>query len=188
MSPEITDRPKAIYWWIPLIFGVVFILVGFWILSQPVESFEKITRFIGVIILISGTTQLFFTLQYRKSIPGWGYQLLGDLFDLAIGVALVLNPAILLTIITLFVGFWLIANAISIFMRAAEARKANYKYWTWELALGIFLIVLALLFLWHPMALSFTLAIWTALAFIVLGVFRIVLTFRLRQHRIRTEI
>jgi hypothetical protein len=40
--------------------------------------------------------------------------------------------------------------------------------------------LLAFIFLWHPMILGATFAIWAAIAFILLGVFRITLTFRLR--------
>ena len=185
MSQDTTKKRNPVLLLAPLLFGLVFILIGIWIFRAPVESFEKITILIGIIILISGTTQLIFTLSNRGGIPGWGFQLTGDLFDLAIGIVLLVNPGILLKVITLFVGVWLIANSISIIMRAAEARKDKRRYWTWEFGLGIFLIVLAALFLWHPMFLGLTIAYWTAMAFITLGIFRIVLAFKLRKLRIR---
>ena len=181
MNQDIIEARKPLYWWVPLLFGVVFILIGYWILRSPEESFEKITKFIGIIILISGAIQLFFTLKNRRGTPGWGFQLAGDLFDLALGTALVVNPSLLLKLITLFVGIWLIANSISIFMKAAEARKDQKDAWTWEFALGVFLMLLAVMFLWHPMLFGISIAIWTGLAFIILGIFRIVLTLRLRK-------
>ena len=116
MNQDVIESKKPLYWWIPLLFGIVFILIGYWILRSPEESFEKLTKFIGIIILISGAIQLFFTLKNRRGTPGWGFQLAGDLFDLAVGTALVVNPTLLLKLITLFVGIWLIANSISIFM------------------------------------------------------------------------
>lgn len=183
MNQEIIEVKKSQYWWIPLLFGVVFILIGYWILRSPLESFEKITRVIGVIILISGFMQLFFTIKYNRGTPGWGFQLAGDIFDLALGVTLIVNPSLLLKLITLFVGIWLIANSISLFMKAAESRKDENDYWAWEFALGLFLMVLAVAFLWHPMLLGISIAVWTALAFIILGIFRIVLTLRLRKMR-----
>ena len=181
MNQEVTIERKHQYWWTPLVFGVIFIGIGYWILRSPEESFEKITKFIGIIILISGAVQLFLTIKNRRGTPGWGFQLAGDLFDLAVGIALVANPSLLLKLITLFVGIWLIANSISIFMRAAEARKEQNRLWVWEFALGVFLMLLAVIFLWHPMFLGISIALWTGLAFVFLGVFRIVLTFRLRN-------
>jgi uncharacterized membrane protein HdeD (DUF308 family) len=38
--------------WVPLLFGVIFIITGIWILRSPIESYEQITKMIGVIILI----------------------------------------------------------------------------------------------------------------------------------------
>lgn len=171
------------YWWVPLLFGVAFLVVGWWMLRQPEESFAQITKFIGVIILVSGAVQLIFTLRHREGIPGWGFQAAGDVFDLVVGTALVVNPGLLLTLITLFVSIWLIVNAVTIFMRAAEARKDGLEFWSWEFALGVVLMVLAVLFIWHPMALGMTIAIWTGLAFVILGAFRIVLTMRLLSLR-----
>ena len=188
MNQEITESRKAKYWWVPLLFGVAFVLIGYWILRSPEESFERIAKFIGVIILLSGISQLIITLAHRKGMPGWGFQLAGDLFDVAVGLTLLVNPTLLLKLITLFVGVWLIANSISIFMKAAESRKDQHPYWKWEFALGVFLMVLAAIFLWHPMFLLKSIAIWTALAFIFLGIFRIVLTFRLRSLRMRQEL
>jgi uncharacterized membrane protein HdeD (DUF308 family) len=169
------------YWWVPLLFGVALLLIGIWILRAPQESFEKITKIIGVIILISGSSQLIFTLAYRKMIPGWGFQFMGNLFDLAIGIILILNPTILLKVITLFVGAWFLVTSISILIRALQARRAGQGARTRELVLGIFFLVLAVIILWHPMVLGLTIAIWTAMAFIILGVFRIVMTLRLRN-------
>ncbi len=181
MNQEAIISRKTQYWWIPLLFGFVFVLIGFWILRSPEASFEKITKFIGVIILISGAIQLFFTIRDLRGTPGWGFLLAGDIFDLVVGITLIVNPSLLLKLITLFVGIWLIANSISIFMKAAVARKDQNKYWVWEFGLGLLVMLLAIIFLWHPMLLGASIAVWTGLAFIFLGIFRIVLTLRLRK-------
>ena len=182
MNPDTVEKRRLPYWWVPLLFGVIFILIGIWILRSPAESFEKITKFIGVIILVSGTTQVLFSVTNRKGLPGWGFQLSGGIIDLAIGIILIVNPAILLKIITIFVSVWLIVNSVTIIMRAAESRQAKRAYWKWELILGIILLLLAILFIWHPLFLGFTIAIWTATAFMILGIFRIALTIRLKRH------
>lgn len=185
MNMDATQKGQPSYWWVPMLFGVIFIITGIWILRSPVESYEQITKMIGVIILVSGTTQILFTIGNRKAIPGWEFQTVGGLIDLVIGIILILNPAILLKIITLFVGIWLIVNSITLIKRAMEARKVKQNYWKWELGLGLLLLLLAVLFLWHPMMIGFTIAIWSAWAFIILGIFRIALTIRLRRHSLQ---
>ena len=182
MIVDATEKNIPSYWWVPLLFGVIFIITGIWILRSPVESYEQITKMIGVIILVSGTTQILFTVSKRKTIPGWEFQATGGLIDFVIGIILILNPSILLRIITLFVGIWLIVNCVTLIKRGLEARKENRGYWKWELILGAMLLLLAILFLWHPMVIGFTIAIWSAWAFIILGVFRIALTIKLRRQ------
>ncbi len=183
MNQKASVNKKFTYWWIPILFGIIFIAAGVWILKAPGESFETITTIIGVIILISGTTELFLNIYNRRTIPGWGYQLTGALVNLVIGLILLINPAILLKIITVFVAIWLIVGSVMVIMMAAEARQVNRAYWKWELILGVFLLLLAILLLWHPMILGFTIAIWTGLAFIILGLFRIVLAIRMKKMR-----
>ncbi|MFH0757040.1 MAG: DUF308 domain-containing protein [Bacteroidota bacterium] len=182
MNPEKTEKRNLTYWWFPLVFGVIFILIGLWILKAPVESLKTLTKVIGLIIVVSGTAQVLFTATNRKGIPGWGFQLTGGIIDMVIGVVLIVNPGILLKIITLFVGVWLIFNSVTVIMKAAEARQANRSYWKWELIFGVALLLTAILFFWHPMILGTTIGLWTALAFIILGLFRIVLTFRLKSN------
>ena len=178
---DASEKKALTYWWVPLLFGVLFIGTGIWIFKAPAESFATFTKVIGVVILVSGTTELFLTISKRRGIPGWGLQLTGGLIDMVIGIILILNPSILLKIITLFVAAWLIVSSVTVIMRASAAKQSDHAYWKWELILGVFLLLLAILLLWHPLILGFTIAIWTASAFIILGVFRIVLTIRLRR-------
>jgi uncharacterized membrane protein HdeD (DUF308 family) len=78
------------YWWFPMLFGVLFIIIGIWILSSPEESMTVITRIIGALALVSGTAQIIVTLLHRRGIPGWGIQLVSGSLDLALGFLLVL--------------------------------------------------------------------------------------------------
>ncbi len=187
MNQEITAKPRLTHWWIPMIFGLIFIAIGVWILSAPAESFEQIIKFIGVIILVSGTAEIFLTIYKRRAIPGWGYQLTGGLIDMAIGLILILNPSILLKITSIFVAIWLTISSIMVLRRAFEFKGENRDIWRWELILGIVLLLLAILLLWHPMILGLTIAIWTAAAFIAMGVFRISMTIRLKRISSKIE-
>jgi len=177
-----TSANRFPYGLVPILFGVIFIALGLWIFLAPEESYTLLTKLIGVILLVSGTTQLLFSISNRGWIPGWGFSLFGGAIDLVLGVVLVINPEILLKVVALFVGIWLIVSGINLLVRAREARKVGAGYWKWELGLGITYLALAVIFLWHPMILGITIAIWSALAFIILGIFRIAWTIRLKRH------
>lgn len=187
MTEEMIAGKKQTYWWVPMIFGAIFIATGIWILKAPAESFAKISMFIGIIILMSGTSGLFLTIMNRRGIPGWGFQLAGALIDIGIGLILLINPEILLKIITIFSAIWLTISGVLILRRAFEFRERENDHWRWEMILGIVLLLLAILLLLHPMILGLTIAIWTAVAFIALGVFRIALTIRLKRLKSKIE-
>ena len=101
---------------------------------------------------------------------------------MAIGLILILNPEILLKIITIFAAVWLTISGIVVLRRAFQFREGERDIWRWELILGIVLLLLAIILLLHPMILGLTIAIWTAIAFIALGIFRISLTIRLKRQ------
>jgi len=48
---------------------------------------------------------------------------------------------------------------------------------------GIVLIFIAAILLWHPEIIGFTIAIWTSLAFMLIGVFRIYLALQFRKMK-----
>lgn len=187
MNQETTLGKKNQYWWVPMIFGAIFIITGIWILRAPEESFSKITIFIGIIILVSGTSGLFLTIYNRRAIPRWGFQLFGALVDMGIGLILIINPDIFLKIVTIFAAIWLTISGILVLRHTFEFREGERDIWRWEMILGIVLLLLAILLLIHPMILGFTIALWTAVAFIALGIFRITLTIRLRNAGIKVE-
>ena len=187
MTEEMIANKKLTYWWVPMIFGAIFIATGIWILRAPEESFTKISMFIGILILVSGTSGLFVSISNRRTIPGWGFQLAGALIDMAIGLILIINPEILLKIITIFSAVWLTVSGVLVLRRAFIFREGEKDIWRWEMILGIVLLLLAILILLHPMILGFTIAIWTAVAFIALGIFRISLTIRLKNHSSKVE-
>ena len=80
-------------------------------------------------------------------------------------------------LITILISLWLLFRGVIAIRNAVILKKANNQNYKYGLIFGIFLIMLAAIFLWHPEILGITIAFWTALAFISLGIFRIALVF-----------
>jgi len=62
---------------------------------------------------------------------------------------------------------------------AMELRKEGQKRWRWVLLLGILIILLAIVLIWHPRVIGLTIIFWIAITLISFGIFRIVLAFKL---------
>lgn len=168
------------YWWIPLISGITLLFFGIWFFVAPLDSFKSLTIVFGLIIMLSGAYEMYISLKSRKEIINSLSFLWGGLLNVILGVLLILNPETILWIISLLIGFWLIFKGGEQIKKSLHLKKQG-KNWKGVLFFGIVLVLIAAALLWHPEIIGFTIAIWTSLAFILIGIFRIYLAFRLRE-------
>ena len=175
----VNPKKTTISWWMYLIKGALIVVLGIWMLKMPMESFNAMLLFIGLIIAIGGVLETFLAVYYRKALKEWGWNFSAGILDILVGVLLIANPDAILLLITLFISFWLVLRGVLTIWEAMELRKESQKKWKWILLLGILLMLLAIVLIWHPQVLGLTIIFWIAISFISLGVFRIVLAFKL---------
>ena len=173
------SKKNTISWLMYLIKGALIIILGIWMLKAPRESFNAVLLIIGVIIVIGGVLETFLALYYRKVLKEWGWNFSAGILDILIGIFLVANPDTILLLITLFISFWLVLTGVLAIWEALQLRKEGQKKWRWVLLLGILIMLLAIVLIWHPQVIGFTFIFWIAISFISLGIFRIVLAFKL---------
>jgi len=169
------------YWWIPLVSGLTLLFFGIWFFVAPLDSFKSLTIVFGLVIMLSGAYEMYIALKNRDVIFDYLSLLWGGLLNVILGVLLILNPEAILWIISLIFGFWLIFKGGERIKKAFQLKKTGNNRWKGVLILGIVLILFAAILLWHPEIIGFTIAIWTSLAFILIGIFRIFLAFKLRE-------
>jgi len=180
MNKTVQTKLNGANWWIALLKGVMLIIFGIWLLKSPSENLAKLSILFGVLIIIGGLLEVGLAFNNRQKHIKWEWTLTSGILDILLGAFLAANPSFILLLITIFVSVWLLIRGILTIRQALilkENKNNNYSYY---LFMGITLIVLAAIFVWHPEVLGITLAFWTALAFISLGVFRIILAFRFR--------
>jgi len=169
------------YWWIPLVSGLTLLFFGIWFLVAPLDSFKSLTIVFGSVILLSGAYEIYTALKNRKVVFDYLSFLWGGLLNVILGILLIVNPQALLWIISLLIGFWLIFKGGEQVKKAFLLKKKGSHHWKGTLVFGIVLILFAALLLWHPEIIGFTIAFWTSIAFIIIGVFRIYLAFKLKE-------
>jgi uncharacterized membrane protein HdeD (DUF308 family) len=182
MNTLMNENRKS-YWWMSLISGLVLLFFGIWFFVAPLESFQSLTIVFGIVILIIGLSEVFIALKNRKVVLDYMSYLWGGLLNVVLGVLLISSPETILWIISIVIGFWLIFKGGEQIKRAIHLKKQNSNSWKTVLIWGIVLVLIAAALLWHPEIIGITIAIWTAIAFIFIGIFRIYLAFRLREMR-----
>jgi len=173
------SKNTTISWWMYLLNGALLIILGIWMLKMPGDSFNAMARIIGIIVLISGLLETGLSIYFRKAIQEWGWSLFAGVVDILLGAFLIANPQAILLILTLIISIFLVVRGVLLIREAMLLRNQDNNKWKWILALGILLVVLAIIITWHPQIVGLTLMIWLAISFISLGIFRISLAFKI---------
>lgn len=60
------------YWYIPLIIGILFILIGGYVFTVPLETYVTLSTLFSISFIVSGLFDIFFSIQNQKILGGWG--------------------------------------------------------------------------------------------------------------------
>ena len=82
------------YWYLPVITGIIFVLVGIWVLRTPLGSYVTLAMLFSFTFLIAGLIEIIYAISNRKVIDSWSWSLAGGIVDFLIGVLLVSQPEI----------------------------------------------------------------------------------------------
>ncbi|WP_200859807.1 HdeD family acid-resistance protein [Winogradskyella psychrotolerans] len=93
--------------------------------------------------------------------------------DLIIGVLLISHPVMTMTILPLYIGFWLLFRGIMALGISIQSKSFGVSQWGWMLVSGIATIIFAILILANPVFGGLSIVYMTALAFIMIGLFRL---------------
>jgi uncharacterized membrane protein HdeD (DUF308 family) len=172
---------KRNYWWLLFVAGLLFVLFGFWMLFSPLDSMRTLITVFGIFTLLGGIFEMLFSISNRDKLSGYRAFLFGGVFDVGLGLLLIINPKILLVLITFVISIWIIQKGANKIHNAFQQRRLGDVAWKPDMWYGFALILLAGLLLWHPEIIGITIAFWTALAFIILGGFRMAMALNLKR-------
>ncbi|MCC9073627.1 HdeD family acid-resistance protein [Flavobacterium sp. F-65] len=173
---------KAIdYWYIPLLVGLLFVGIGVWSFITPLAAYLTLAFLFSISFLASGVFEIIFALSNRKKIDNWGWTLASGILGLVVGILLISNPLISITILPLYVGFVILFRSIMAIVIAFDLKSYRVPDWGNLLVLGILGIIFSFILLWNPIFAGLSLVYWTAFAFIAIGAFYIYFSFKLKK-------
>jgi uncharacterized membrane protein HdeD (DUF308 family) len=169
------------YWWLSLVLGVLFIIFGIWLLMNPLTSYAALSILFSAFMLISGMFEIAFAISNKDSISSWGWYLAGGIIDLLIGLILIASPGLSMAVLPFILAFWLMFRGVSGIGNTLDLRNYGARNWGWYLFLAILAILCSIAILWVPAAGALSFVFITAYAFMVFGIFRIVVGFELKK-------
>lgn len=173
----------ASLWWMPLIRGILLVLFGILMFTQPGATLLSLLWFMGIYWIVDGVFSLIEGVRgHPKKSRLW--LLISGVVSILAGLFILGNPLIagLLsgTFLAYLIGITILISGIM--MIFAEREKDGVRQWSvWGLIMGILYIFFGLFVITHPVvtlaSLVWIFSIWA----IVAGVIAIVMAFQLRR-------
>jgi uncharacterized membrane protein HdeD (DUF308 family) len=182
-----TVRYEVKNWWWFLIIGALSVAAGIAIFSRPVAGYVGLSILFSWVMVGTGISQILFSISVNNFMRGWGWTLVSGILDLAIGTYLLIYPAVTMATLPFFVGFYLIFRAIYLIGTSIDLNFLGVPGWGWPLTGGIGLLILGMLTLRHPAAGVAGIVGVSGSAFIISGIFSMVLGFQLKSLNSQIE-
>jgi uncharacterized membrane protein HdeD (DUF308 family) len=171
---EITVSRSLRHWWVFVLRGILFIVVGIYVFLSPVSAYLALSFLFGLIILLAGIAELIHAYQDRGS-ANRGWHLFVGLVDLLLGIILLSHLAASMDVMRVILGVYFLFRGLSMFNFRGFARRP-----AWILAGAIIVLLFGILVIANPVFGAATIIIWTGVAFIVTGILNVMLGLRMK--------
>jgi uncharacterized membrane protein HdeD (DUF308 family) len=176
-----TVRNAVKHWYLPLIAGIIFIVVGIWVFATPAESYVALSIVFSITFLVNGIFETYFSIANKDELENWGWSLALGIMNLIVGVVLLLHPEISMTTLPFFVGFVVLYRSIMAVSFSLDLKNYGILDWGSLMVVGILGILFGFILIWNPVFAGLSLVVWTGLAFIVSGVYSIYFSLKLKK-------
>lgn len=168
-------------WWAPIVIGILLTLTAIWTFTSPQESYLALSIIFSLSFLTAGIVDIIFSISNRENIKNWGWNLAFGIITAIMGVLMLINPAISMVTLPLYVGFVILFRSIMAIGWATDLKAQGFLDWGNLMVMGILGTIFAFILLWNPILGGMTIVFWTGVAFLFAGIFNIYLGFRLRK-------
>lgn len=169
------------HWYLPLISGIVLIAAGIWTFTEPGDSYVALAFLFSLSFFVSGLFDSIFSIVNRDIIDNWGWSLVMGLITLAVGVLMLMNPAISMITLPFYMGFVILFRSMSAIGTSLDLKNYGIMDWGNLMALGIVGVLIGFILLWNPILAGFSAVIWTGIGLIVIGIYSIMASMKLKK-------
>jgi uncharacterized membrane protein HdeD (DUF308 family) len=181
---QLTDLTE--HWWLVLLEGLAFVLIGWWILTRPISTTLILVQVLGLYWLIVGIIDIVVSL-FDKNTEARGWKLFGGIIGIIAGL-FVLNNPIFTGVLTPNIMLWIIAFAflingvIKVFLGNKQVQDLGGFKWSWgQFFIGILYVLFGIALLAMSPAASFaTMVLTTGILAIIGGIGLVIFSFTLK--------
>jgi uncharacterized membrane protein HdeD (DUF308 family) len=172
------------HWYIVLIIGVIFIVIGMWVIPTPEAAFVSLSILFSITFLITGILEIISSIDFRNKFDGWEQSLAVGIFDIIIGLIIPMQSEISNVALQLMVGFVILYRSVMGINWLIGMNDYDVPGWSWLLFISIISGALSILILGKPAFVEMTISLLTGLALISIGIFYICLSLAIKKLKI----
>ncbi|WP_456826224.1 HdeD family acid-resistance protein [Cellulomonas sp. P5_E12] len=167
-------------WWLPVLRGVVLLILGLFMLVQPLGTVKALVWVFGVFAIIDGLIAIAQWLSNRKE-PGAGWWLVSGLVGIAFGIIAVVWTGPTAQVVFYLIALWvLVIGALGIIAAVVLYRSRDIG-WYWVLTFGLISFLFGLLLIMNPQTSVSVIIVLLGLFAFVGGVVLVVSGFATKQ-------
>lgn len=181
MINKIADVLKK--WWLVFIIGIISVILSIILIANPGSGFD-VARIFGIINFIAvGVLGVISVIARRNEIPAWGWNLVGSLLVLALGIFVAVVPGLSESVLIFLFTFAFIFEGVNGIFGAFSLKAMGVKGWGWSLALAILVVILGMMVAANPLIAFLSIDIIVAAAMMCFGITMIVLAIQMSKAK-----
>lgn len=169
---------------VSIIFSIIFIAIGIFLLLKPETAINIICYVLGVLLILWGVVSMIQFFSDKTSESYLSISFIFGAFMFIFGLIILIKPEIIASIIPLLLGIWMLINGVTKLSYSLTINKLSNA--TVSIVGSIFIIILGVLLIFNPFAGAKSLVQIIGISFIVYSVIdlaeSIALTFSLKKN------
>lgn len=167
-------------WWVSLILGIIFFIVGIMVFMNPGDSYLALSVTFGLMVVVSGVIEIYVgAVTPAKSGRGW--LITAGVIETLLGIIILSLPSVMITILPFVLGFWLMFRGFTSIGVASDMMSAGIKGAGWTLTFAILVVIASFFVLANPVIGVGVVVVWLGIALLFAGTTLIINGFHL-QH------
>lgn len=166
-------------WWVLMLRGVLAIIFGVLVWSQPEISIALLILFFGAYLIVDGVLGAYSSITGRKDHDDWWVLLIWSLLSVGIGILTFVAPGVTAVALLFYIIIWAVATGVLQVVAGIRLRKEIKGEWFLILG-GIISVAFGVFLMAQPAAGALAMAWLIAIYAILFGAILVALAFKVR--------
>lgn len=176
-----TQQRQSRFDWGQFISGVIFLLVGFFMMRHQGVALRSLVLVFGIGSIIQGIVWLASYSSFRDLFRASWVTLISGIVDLVVGLLFLFYGDFGALTIAILFSIWFLTDSVIGLVFSFHLRDISAPLFLISLVLNIFSLIVALLMLMNPVVSAMTLVLLVAIYLIIYGVNNVIVSF---AHRL----